>query len=238
MTNNYFLRRLRYTFDFNDTKMLELWALADKEVTREQVSAWLKKDDDPDFVNCSDRMLAIFLNGLIIDFRGKKDGPQMVPESRLNNNIILRKLKIALNLRDDDICDIINSGGLAISKSELSAFFRKVRHQHYRELQDQILRKFMQGLQAKHRAPNEKTKNIINAGAIRADVKDELKDDLKDSSQVSTTQVKAEKQQESKKPSANEAPKKSSKPQAPKLQTPKVTNASEPVNSHIWGKKT
>jgi uncharacterized protein YehS (DUF1456 family) len=118
VTNNYFLRRLRYTFDFNDTKMIELWALADKEVTREQVTAWLKKDDDPDFINCSDRMLAIFLNGLINDLRGKKDGPQMEPESRLNNNIILRKLKIALNLRDDDICEIINSAGLTIGKSE------------------------------------------------------------------------------------------------------------------------
>jgi uncharacterized protein YehS (DUF1456 family) len=159
VTNNYFLRRLRYTFDFNDTKMIELWALADKEVTREQVTAWLKKDD----INCSDRMLAIFLNGLINDLRGKKDGPQMEPESRLNNNIILRKLKIALNLRDDDICEIINSAGLTIGKSELSAFFRKIRHQHYRELQDQILRKFMQGLQAKHlkRLFNMKLKSLL-----------------------------------------------------------------------------
>ena len=161
MTNNYFLRRLRYTFDFTDSKMLELWALADMKVTREQVSAWLKKDDDPAYVNCNDRMLAIFLNGLINDMRGKKDGPQMKPESRLNNNIILRKLKIALNLRDDDICEIINYGGEFIGKSELSAFFRKVGHQHYRELQDQMMRKFMQGLQAKHRNPNQQTKNPI-----------------------------------------------------------------------------
>tara|TARA_R110001599_G_scaffold71577_1_gene199486 strand:+ start:1243 stop:1839 length:597 start_codon:yes stop_codon:yes gene_type:complete len=169
VTNNYFLRRLRYTFDFNDTKMLELWALADMKVTHEQVSAWLKKDDDPAFVNCSDRMLAIFLNGLINDLRGKKDGPQMKPESRLNNNIILRKLKIALNLRDDDICEIINYGGDFIGKSELSAFFRKVGHQHYRELQDQMMRKFMQGLQAKHRNPNQHTKNPIHRAKAKED---------------------------------------------------------------------
>lgn len=158
MTNNYYLRRLRYTFAFTDTKMLELWALAGEAVTRQQVSAWLKKDDDPDCVNCSDLMLAVFLNGLINDLRGKKEGPQIPPESRLNNNIILRKLKIALNLRDEDICNIINSGGDFIGKSELSAFFRKVGHRHYRELQDQMMRKFMQGLQAKYRAPNSQTK--------------------------------------------------------------------------------
>lgn len=167
MTNNYFLRRLRYTFDFNDTKMLELWALAGQTVTREQISGWLKKDDDPACVNCSDRILAIFLNGLINDLRGKKDGPQMAPESRLNNNIILRKLKIALNLRDDDICEVINHGGDFIGKSELSAFFRKVGHQHYRELQDQMMRKFMQGLQAKHRAPNQQTKNVVHSAKAK-----------------------------------------------------------------------
>lgn len=171
MTNNYYLRRLRYTFDFNDTKMLELWALADQKVTREQISAWLKKDDDPDFVNCSDKMLAIFLNGLINDLRGKKDGPQVPPESRLNNNIILRKLKIALNLRDEDICDTINYGGDVIGKSELSAFFRKVGHKNYRELQDQVMRKFMQGLQAQHRAPNSQTKTVIKQDSVGENLK-------------------------------------------------------------------
>jgi uncharacterized protein YehS (DUF1456 family) len=139
--------------------MIALWALADQKVTREQVNAWLKKDDDPAYVNCSDRMLAVFLNGMINHFRGKKDGPQMAPESRINNNIVLRKLKIALNLRDEKICEIIDAGGMPIGKSELSAFFRKVGHRHYRELQDQMLRKFMQGLQAEHRNPNEQTKN-------------------------------------------------------------------------------
>ena len=97
MTNNYILRRIRYTFDFNDKTMIAIWALADTVVTREQMSIWLKKDDDPDFLNCSDRNMAIFLNGLINKLRGKKEGPQKEPESRINNNIILRKLKIALN---------------------------------------------------------------------------------------------------------------------------------------------
>tara|TARA_R110001592_G_scaffold24536_1_gene94412 strand:+ start:21783 stop:22439 length:657 start_codon:yes stop_codon:yes gene_type:complete len=216
VTNNYFLRRLRYTFDFNDAKMIELWTLADKEVTREQVTAWLKKDDDLDFVNCSDRMLAIFLNGLINDMRGKKDGPQMKPEARLNNNIILRKLKIALNLRDDDICEIINYGGDFIGKSELSAFFRKVGHQHYRELQDQMMRKFMQGLQAKHRAPNQQTKNPIR--------RDTTKEILKKPAQLKTV-------------SEHESVKKSPQKISPEPHMMKETNASQTVNSDIWSKK-
>ena len=47
MTNNDILRRLRYTFDFNDKKMIALFALADQKVTREQISNWLKKEEDP-----------------------------------------------------------------------------------------------------------------------------------------------------------------------------------------------
>lgn len=147
MTNNYILRRLRYTFNFNDNKMIALFALGDLEVTREQVSTWLKKDDDPDYVRCTDQQFAHFLNGLIIEKRGTKNGPKPKAEYALNNNIILRKLKIAFNLIDQDILDLLNNADFNLGKSELSAFFRKPDHRHYRECQDQILRNFLQGLQ-------------------------------------------------------------------------------------------
>ncbi|HSY60542.1 MAG TPA: DUF1456 family protein, partial [Cytophaga sp.] len=107
MNNNDILRRLRYTFNFNDDKMIELFALADQEVTRSEVSNWMKKDDDPDFKELYDKELSLFLNGFIIDNRGKKDGQTPVAEKSLNNNLIFRKLKIALNLQDDDILDIL-----------------------------------------------------------------------------------------------------------------------------------
>ena len=96
MTNNDILRRIRYAFDFSDSKMIALFALADHQVTRGQICDWLKKEDDPSYQKCSDTQLAIFLNGLINDKRGKKEGPQPEPEQRLTNNIIFRKLKIAL----------------------------------------------------------------------------------------------------------------------------------------------
>jgi len=153
MTNNYILRRIRYTFDFNDKTMIAIWALADTVVTREQMSIWLKKDDDPDFQNCSDRNMAIFLNGLINKLRGKKEGPQKAPESRINNNIILRKLKIALNLIDDDVLAIMALAEMEMGKSELTAFFRKEGHKHYRRLQDQMLRRFLQGMEMKYKKP-------------------------------------------------------------------------------------
>ena len=156
INNNDILRRIRYIFDFNDTKMMSVFALADYPVSREQISNWLKKEEDPAFVKCSDTQLAIFLNGLINDRRGKITGSQPVPESRLNNNIVFRKLKIALNLKAEDILEIMSLTSIKISKHELSAFFRKADHKHYRECKDQVLRNFLQGLQIKWRDTTDK----------------------------------------------------------------------------------
>jgi uncharacterized protein YehS (DUF1456 family) len=151
VTNNDILRRIRYTFDFSDSKMVAIFGLANLEVTRGQVSDWLKKEDDPAYQNCTDIQLAIFLNGLINDKRGEQEGPQPEPEKRLTNNIIFRKLKIALDLKTEDVLDIMDLTNLRISRHELSAFFRKLDHKHYRKCKDQILRNFLKGVQLKYR---------------------------------------------------------------------------------------
>lgn len=147
MTNNDILRRLRYTFSFNDNQMIELFAMGGITVTRQQVSNWLKKDDDDYFENINDKMLATFLNGFIISKRGENNNKPTVNEESLNNNVIFRKIKIALNLKDIDILSIISDGGINISKHELSAFFRAPGQQQYRKCNDQILRYFLKGLQ-------------------------------------------------------------------------------------------
>jgi len=151
MTNNDIIRRLRYTFDFNDDKMIALFALADEKVTRAQVSDWLKKEDDPEARAISDKMLATFLNGFINDRRGKRDGPPPAPEEDLSNNAIFRKLKIALNLKDIDIIDIFKLMDFPVSKHEISALFRHPDQKQYRVCKDQFLRVFMQGLNVKYR---------------------------------------------------------------------------------------
>ena len=151
MTNNDILRRVRYIFDLNDSKMISTFGAAGYEATREQISAWLKKEEDPAFVKCGDRELAIFLNGLINRKRGKKERPQPEPETRLTNNIIFIKLKIALNLKAEEITALMDLANFHISKHELSALFRKPGHKHYRDCQDQILRNFLKGMQLKYR---------------------------------------------------------------------------------------
>jgi uncharacterized protein YehS (DUF1456 family) len=164
VTNNDILRRLRYSFDLSDSKVVSIFGLADLQVTREQISDWLKSDEDPAWQKLNDAQLAIFLNGLINDRRGKKEGAQPEPETRLTNNIVFRKLKIALDLKDDDILDIMGLANMRIGKHELSAFFRKKGHKHFRECQDQVLRKFLKGVQLKYRGNEETSDSQLDIG--------------------------------------------------------------------------
>jgi uncharacterized protein YehS (DUF1456 family) len=146
MTNNDIIRSIRYSFGFSNPEITGIFNLGGLPVTREEVSTWLKKEEDPEFKPLNDLRLATFLNGLIVWKRGKKEGAQPVPEKKLNNNIILRKLKIALDLRDEEILEILGRSGRRISKHELSAFFRKPGQSQYRPCKDQILRNFLHGL--------------------------------------------------------------------------------------------
>ena len=93
----------------------------------------------------------MFLNGFIYQKRGKKEGVQPKAETRLTNNMIFVKLKIALDLRADKILEILALSNVRISKHELSAFFRRPGHKHYRDCQNQILRNFLTGLQRTYR---------------------------------------------------------------------------------------
>jgi uncharacterized protein YehS (DUF1456 family) len=153
VNNNDVLRRLRYTFDFSDQEVIDLFGAGGLVVTRELISNLLKKDEDPECEPCANVQLSAFLNGLIIKNRGPKEGASSPPplERQLTNNSKLRKLKIALNLKEPDMLELMALSGLPLGRSELSALFRKPDHKHYRECQDQILRHFLRGLQVKHR---------------------------------------------------------------------------------------
>lgn len=151
MQNNDVLRRIRYIFDYSDTQMIEIFAAAEQKVERAEVSDWLKREDNPEFQELSDPLLAIFLNGLINKNRGKREGAQPEPEDRLTNNLIFKKLKIALDMKAEDILATLDLANFKLGKSELSAFFRKKGSRQYRICQDQVLRNFFMGLQKKQR---------------------------------------------------------------------------------------
>ncbi|SMG39661.1 Uncharacterized conserved protein YehS, DUF1456 family [Marivirga sericea] len=151
MTNNDILKRIRYTFDFSDEQMMAIFESADYKVTRSLVTDWLKNDDHADYKDIHDDQLATFLNGLINEKRGKRDGEQPKPEKILDNNTILKKLKIALTMRTEDIAEVFKLAGKPIGQHEITAFLRNSKQSQYRPFLDQYLRNFLNGLQLKYR---------------------------------------------------------------------------------------
>jgi uncharacterized protein YehS (DUF1456 family) len=149
MINNDVMRSIRYMLDLGDAHVVEFARLADPDfsMTRQDVQAYLKKEDEDGFVKCSDRVLAHFLDGLVIHCRGRDESlPPRRVEDRVSNNLVLKKLRVAFQLKDVDMHEVFARAGFPVSKPELSALFRQPGHKNYRPCGDQMLRNFLKGL--------------------------------------------------------------------------------------------
>ena len=150
MDNNDILRRLRYALDISDSAMIHIFKHAGHDISGSALLDILKKEEEEGYAPCGDRELGLFLDGLIIQRRGRKETtdpePLEKPEVILSNNMILKKLRIALDFKEDDMIEMFKLSEFDISRPELSALFRKQGHKHYKVCGDQILRNFLQGL--------------------------------------------------------------------------------------------
>ena len=154
MTKNDILRRVRYALNINDSTMIEIFKLSGHEIEQSGLLDLLKKENEEGYVECRDKVMGFFLDGLIFHKRGKKEiqpGQEKKSGPRLTNNAILKKLRIALELKEDDMVGILKLADIDISKSELSALFRKEGHRNYKECGDQFLRNFLKGLTIRYR---------------------------------------------------------------------------------------
>ncbi|PHH98303.1 DUF1456 family protein [Fusobacterium polymorphum] len=150
MTNNDFLRRLRYALNIKDNVMVQIFKKGNIVLTREDVVDYLKKDIDEGFKKLNNNDLIAFLDGLIIQKRGKREDGTPIPQVKVTknnlNNILLRKLRIALSFKSYDMIKIFKLGGIEISEGELSALFRSEDHKNYKECGDKYIRVFLKGL--------------------------------------------------------------------------------------------
>ena len=109
----------------------------------------MKTEDEDDYIPCSNPIMGFFLDGLIIHYRGKKEGgtaPAAPPLTELSNNAILKKLRIALDLKEDDLIGIFKLADIDIARHELTALFRKPGNSHYKECTDHLLSVFIRGV--------------------------------------------------------------------------------------------
>jgi len=154
MTNNDVLRGVRYALDISTSAMAEIFSISGQTVAQDRILLLLKKEEEEGFVACPDALMEDFLSGLIVYKRGKQEGkPERPAQSTepLTNNSILKKLRIALIFQEADMLDILQQAGNPVSKSELSALFRKAGHKNYKECGDQFLRNFLKGLALRYR---------------------------------------------------------------------------------------
>jgi len=158
MITNDVLRRVRYALQLNDKKMLDIFASVDTAIDEKQMRSIMAKEGEENFVLCSDSLLSLFLDGLINEKRGKKEGstPIVLAENAVMlNNDILRKLRIALNFKEEDMLDALDSVEFPVSKSELSALFRKKDHRNFKVCGDQLLRNFLNGITKRFRGTED-----------------------------------------------------------------------------------
>lgn len=153
MKNNDILRRLRYALNLSDAAVVEIFTYSHHAITLIDVAELLLKEEEPGYRPCNDVLMAKFLNGLIVFKRGPGgDGQVRPPEKSLTNNDILKKLRVALNLKEEDMLEVFRAADHEISKSELTALFRKDGHKHFTPCGDQLLRNFLKGLAVRLRA--------------------------------------------------------------------------------------
>jgi uncharacterized protein YehS (DUF1456 family) len=154
MNHNDVLRRVRFALRIDDIAAINIFKLVDYDMEIEYLKANMRKEEEPGFLPCRDKIMGLFLDGLIIKMRGAQPGKKPIPLEKgqfLSNNDILRKLRIALSFRDDDMLEVMKLGDFYMSKGEMSAFFRQPDHRNFKPCGDQVLRYFLLGLARKLR---------------------------------------------------------------------------------------
>lgn len=155
MISNDILKRLREALRLDDAAMLEIFALGGSKNDTAMLAAMLKSDEEPGFTICDAQTLSLFLDGLIVLKRGRRDDapvPAPITDSVISNNMILKKLRIAFAMRDEDVLEALKLAGIAVTKSELTALFRRPGQPNYQRCGDQFLRNFLLGIKLRHQA--------------------------------------------------------------------------------------
>jgi len=146
--NNELIRRLRYALQIDDPVALRLFKQGGLEATAEQVQAWRLKDEDDGYIGCPNEAVHAFLAGFIVEKRGLKDGKPVAKPSTsyVENNTVLKLMKIALSQQGNELHECIKAGGGTLSENEVKALMRKPGTRNYRECGDQALRQYINGV--------------------------------------------------------------------------------------------
>jgi len=166
MNNNDIIIRLRYALNIKNADMITIFDLGGVTIDEQQLHDLLTKQtpEAKRDEKVSITMLESFMNGLIISQRGHKTGADLKPipptfdmtnDERINN-VVIKKLKIAMGYTSDDLMSFMKTAGITISKSELSAILRRPDHRNYKAAGDRYLRNLLKGMAMTYRPEDVK----------------------------------------------------------------------------------
>jgi uncharacterized protein YehS (DUF1456 family) len=143
-TNEIFYR-IQKALNLTTEEILESYVLVNYKMDEAHLTSLLSKHQDKGFKLCSYEELGIFLDGLVTLKRGPS--PSKHDEVvELTNNLILKKLRIALELKEAETEIIFSLGDAALTKQELKSLFRKEDHKNFKACSDALLMAFLEGL--------------------------------------------------------------------------------------------
>ena len=147
ISTNEILYRIQKALNLTTEDMIEAYNLEDYKMEASHLKSLLKRRQEDGFMLCSYEELGIFLDGLVTLKRGpspKKTSNDEIVE--LTNNLILKKLRIALELKEAETEIIFSLAEVELSKQQLASLFRKEGHKNFKECSDELLMAFLEGL--------------------------------------------------------------------------------------------
>ena len=145
-STNEILFRIQKAFNLSQDEMLEAYKLIEHNIEVSHLENLLKKHQDKGYEVCSYEELGVFLDALVILKRGPSPKKKEDVVVELTNNLILKKLRIALELKEAQTEIIFGLADVELSKQQLASLFRKESHKNFKPCSDELLMAFLEGL--------------------------------------------------------------------------------------------
>ena len=152
ISTNDLLYRIKKALGLSNEEILKAYELEAYPMTPEHLEAIMKRRFSEGFELCSYEELGVFLDGLITLKRGPSPQKKLETDPSeeeavpLTNNLILKKLRIALELKEPEMEIIFGLADVKLSKQELKSLFRKEDHKNFKACSDALLMAFVEGL--------------------------------------------------------------------------------------------
>lgn len=146
ISTNEILYRIHKALNLSIDEIIKAYELEEYKMEASHLGALLKRRQEDGFMLCSYEELGVFLDGLVTLKRGPSPKKKSEEAVELTNNLILKKLRIALELKESETEIIFGLAEVELSKQQLASLFRKEGHKNFKACSDELLMAFLEGL--------------------------------------------------------------------------------------------